>query len=79
MQVQGRLVTLAQTHDAAVVCITDKPHQTASLGSLISLRAEAMRMRDRDELTFMVRALKDKRRSPGWEYVAKCCAPSGFK
>ena len=24
MQIQGRLVTLAQTHDAAVVCITDK-------------------------------------------------------
>jgi recombination protein RecA len=36
-QVQGRLVTLAQTHDAAVVCLTDKTEDTASLGSLISL------------------------------------------
>lgn len=43
-QVQGRLVTLAQTHDAAVVCLTDKTEETASIGSLISLRAEALRM-----------------------------------
>lgn len=43
-QIQGRLVTLAQTHDAAVVCLTDKTEDTASLGSLVSLRAEALRM-----------------------------------
>lgn len=79
MQVQGRLVTLAQTHDAAVVCITDKTRDSASLGSLISLRAEATRIRDRDELAFQVRALKDKRRGPGWEHIAKRSAPAGFK
>jgi recombination protein RecA len=43
MQIQGRLVTLAQSHDAAVVCLTEKTSETASLGSLISLRAEALR------------------------------------
>lgn len=43
MQIQGRLVTLAQTHDAAVVCLTDKTQDTASIGSLVSLRAEALR------------------------------------
>lgn len=41
---QGRLVTLAQAHDAAVVCLTDKPAEGASLGSLVSLRVEALRM-----------------------------------
>src|SRR5262245_49385544 len=29
MQIQGRLVTLAQTHDAAVVCLTEKTQDTA--------------------------------------------------
>lgn len=77
--VQGRLINLAQAHDAAVVCITDKPRDAASLGSLISLRAEAMRIRDRDGLAVAVRALKDKRRGPGWEHVAMRCAPPGFK
>jgi recombination protein RecA len=79
MQVQGRLVTLAQAHDAAVVCITDKSTDAASLGSLISLRAEATRTRDRDELALTVRALKDKRRGPGWTHVAKRGAPSGLR
>ena len=41
MHIQGRLVTLAQTHDAAIVCLTEKPADAASLGSLVSLRAEA--------------------------------------
>ena len=69
MQIQGRLVTLAQTHDAAVVCLTDKTNETASLGSLVSLRAEALRMREaRDPAEFAVnvRVLKDKRRGPGF-------------
>ncbi|HEU4732926.1 MAG TPA: recombinase A [Kofleriaceae bacterium] len=75
---QGRLVTLAQTHDAAVVCITDKPGDAASLGSLVSLRAEALRLCARDrsyEVT--VRALKDKRRGPGWSRTLKLRGPAG--
>jgi len=79
MQVQGRLVTLAQAHDAAVVCLTDKSNETASLGSLISLRAEAVRMREGNDLAFTVRALKDKRRGPGWTHTAKRRAPAGLK
>ncbi|HET9626822.1 MAG TPA: recombinase A [Kofleriaceae bacterium] len=43
MAQQGRLVTLAQNHDAAVVCLTDKPADVPSLSSLVSLRAEATR------------------------------------
>jgi recombination protein RecA len=75
---QGRLVTLAQAHDAAVVCITEKPGDAASLGSLVSLRAEALRLRDRDrDYDVTVHALKDKRRGPGWSRTIKRRGPSG--
>ncbi len=80
---QGKLVTLAQAHDAAVVCLTEKSADTASLGSLVSLRAEALRARAGStrpdgafELT--VRALKDKRRGPGWTKRIKARGPAGF-
>ena len=76
---QGRLVTLAQAHDAAVVCITEKAHETASLGSLVSLRAEALRgARTKDGFEISVRALKDKRRGPGWSRVIKARGPAGL-
>ena len=76
--IQGRLVTLAQTHDAAIVCITDKTPDTASLGSLVSLRAEALRLRDRDDVSITVHALKDIRRGPGWAHSVRRRAPSGL-
>jgi recombination protein RecA len=77
---QGRLVTLAQAHDSAVVCITEKTADTASLGSLISLRAEALRLRQPNtadyELT--MRVLKDKRRGPGFTRTRKVRGPAGL-
>ena len=75
---QGRLVTLAQSHDAAVVCITDKTADTASLGSLVSLRVEALRVRTANDFELTVRALKDKRRGPGWSKKLKARGPAGF-
>lgn len=78
MPVQGRLVTLAQAHDAAVVCLTEKSAETASVGSLVSLRAEALRVRDQREHAVTVRALKDKRRGPGWTQTAKRRGPAGY-
>ena len=78
MQMQGRLVTLAQSHDAAVVCLTEKAEDTASLGSLVSLRAEALRMRERDEFAVSVRVLKDKRRGPGWTQSFRRRGPAGL-
>lgn len=83
----GRLVTLAQTHDAAIVCITEKSSEMASLGSLVSLRAEAMRLRDPDHgpdrgsdrgYNVTLRVLKDKRRGPGWSRTVKLRGPAGF-
>jgi recombination protein RecA len=81
MQIQGRLVTLAQTHDAAVVCLTDKTQDMASLGSLVSLRAEALRMHEHtrpSEFEVNVRVLKDKRRGPGFMKTLKRRGPAGL-
>jgi recombination protein RecA len=75
---QGRLVTLAQAHDAAVVCLTEKANETGSLGSLVSLRAEALRARTKDGFEITVRALKDKRRGPGWTRSNKARGPAGL-
>jgi recombination protein RecA len=85
---QGRLVTLAQTHDAAVVCITEKPGEAPSLGSLVSLRAEALRVcapedspegnHDRGHYDVTLRVLKDKRRGPGWLRTIRLRGPSGL-
>lgn len=76
---QGRLVTLAQTHDAAVVCITEKASEAGSLGSLVSLRAEALRLHARErEYDVTLRVLKDKRRGPGWSRTIRLRGPAGF-
>ncbi|MBC7976377.1 MAG: recombinase A [Myxococcales bacterium] len=75
----GRLVTLAQAHDAAVVCVTKKASDTPSLGSLVSLRAEALRLCNRSHgYDVRVRVLKDKRRGPGWSRTIKRRGPAGF-
>jgi len=74
----GRLVTLAQTHEAAAVCITRKSSDELSLGSLVSLRVEALRLcgpaHDHD---IALRALKDKQRGPGWTHRFKRGGGSG--
>lgn len=80
-QVLGRLVSLAQSHDAVVVCLTDKTQEAGSLGSLVSLRAEAMRLRSSSgsgDFEVTIRALKDKRRGPGWSKRSKARGPAGL-
>jgi len=75
---QGRLVTLAQAHDAAIVCLTDKTRETASIGSLVSLRVEALRSRAKDGFELTMRAIKDKRRGPSWTRSIKVRGPAGM-
>ncbi len=77
--IQGRLVGLAQHHDAALVVVTDKPATSPSLGSMVSLRAEAVRERSGDGFRLAVRARKDKRRGPGWSEVAAVQVPAGLR
>ena len=75
---QGRLVGLAQRHDAAILCLTEKPAEATSLGSMVSLRAEALRVRDGEGSAMRVRALKDKQRGPGWSHAEPVVGPAGL-
>jgi recombination protein RecA len=76
---QTRLAGLAKKHDAALLCITEKENRRPSLGSLVSLRAEAARTdRAGDRFRCEVRVLKDKRRGPGWTHVEVCHGPDGL-
>jgi len=76
---QTRLAGLAQKHGAALLCITEKNGRRPSLGSLVSLRAEAIRTeRAGDRFRCEVRVLKDKRRGPGWKHVEVCRGPAGL-
>ena len=74
-----RLAGLAKKHAAACLCLTEKDSRRPSLGSLVSLRAEAMRKeRVGDRFRCEVRVLKDKLRGPGWTHVEVCHGPDGL-
>ena len=76
---QARLAGLARKHDTALLCITEKDDRQPSLGSLVSLRAEATRgERSSGRFRCEVRALKDKRRGPGWTHVEVFHGPDGL-
>lgn len=75
---QGRLAGLAQHHDAAIVLITEKPREQASLGAMVSLRAEARRVRSGKGFQISVRSIKDKRRGPAWTDALTALGPPGL-
>jgi recombination protein RecA len=77
---QTRLAGLAQRHDSALLCLTEKRPGEASLGSLVSLHAVAER-RSLGEGRFAceLRVLKDKRRGPGWIATEVCRGPAGLR
>lgn len=76
---QARLAGLARQHGTAVVCLTEKEPGQPSLGSLVSLHAHVARTaRERDRYRCEVRALKDKRRGPGWRLVEVFRGPDGL-
>lgn len=78
MPLQARLVGLAERHDAAVVCLTEKPRAAPSLSSLVSLRVETRRRRAGEgSFVCAVESVKDKRRSPGWTAEEVCHGPAG--
>ena len=77
--VQARLVGLARKHHAAVVYLTEKEAERPSVGSLVSIRAEAARARRTGEQFLCeARILKDKRRGPGWSHEEACHGPDGL-
>ena len=77
---QGRLVQQAQRHRTAVLCLTEKPERFASLGSLVSLRAGAVRRRRGDDrFACVLTVCKDKRRGPGWSHEEEWHGPPGLR
>lgn len=67
---QSRLLGLAQKHAMAVLCLTDKPRESASLSSLVSLRGEArLRRLGPHRFECELSILKDKRRSRPWRHL----------
>jgi len=77
--VQTRLGGLAHKHQAALVALTRKKDRAPSLGSLISLRMEARLEKESfDRFRCRMRALKDKRRGPGWEDGLVFRGPAGL-
>ena len=77
---QTRLAGLAKQHDVALVLLTEKDGGRASLGSLVSLRAHAVRVgHDAEQYRCEARALKDKRRGPGWRHAEVFRGPDGLR
>jgi recombination protein RecA len=79
MAALSRLLGLAQKHNTAFLFLTDKQDRAPSLGSLVSLRAQAVRRKTGvDEFTCELLVLKDKRRAPGWSHKEICGGPAGL-
>jgi recombination protein RecA len=77
---QTRLSGLARKHATALVCLTEKDPRQPSLGALVSLRAEAVRVRGPEgRFHCQARVLKDKRRGAGWKHSEVCHAPDGLR
>jgi recombination protein RecA len=77
---QSRLLGLAQHHQAAVLCLTEKSEASASLGSLVSLRAHVGRTwLGGERFECELRVSKDKRRGPVWSEREVCRGPMGLR
>ncbi len=76
----GKLVKLAQFHDATVMALTVSRRGNASLGSLVSLRIASQRTRESEgRFRLRVEAVKDKRHGPGWSSERTSCGPVGLR
>jgi len=76
---QSRLAGLARQHHAALLCLTAKERNRFSLGSLVSLRVHARRLRaSENQFACELKVLKDKRRGPTWSETEVCRGPAGL-
>lgn len=84
---QTRLAGLARKHHTAVLCLTEKSVVVPSLGSLVSLRAEAGRSKKMgnssnqgdERIECEVRVLKDKHIGREWRHRESYHAPHGLR
>lgn len=76
---QTRLAGLAKKHHTALICVTSEGGRIANLGSLVSLRGEARKVRAGfDRFQCELRAVKDKRQSKSWKHTEVCRGPDGL-
>ncbi len=76
----SRLLGLAQKHESAVMFLTQSDRDAPSIDPLVGMRAWASAERvSEDSFVLSVRALKDKRRAPGWERREVCRGPAGLR
>jgi len=77
---QMRLAGLAQKHQTALLCLTEKGEEAPSLGSLVSVRVHAERRKiSEDRFSCGLTVLKDKRRGPTWTHAEVCRGPAGLR
>jgi recombination protein RecA len=71
MSIQSRLSGLANRHRTLLLCLTRKDTAAPSIGSLVSIRAEArIEKIEFDRFACRVDVIKDKRRGPGWSHTS---------
>jgi len=76
---QMRFAGAAKRHGCVVLCLTRKPAQQASLGSLVTLRGHAARRREGDRpIACQIHVLKDRRHAPGWSHSEVRLGPDGL-
>lgn len=76
----SRLLGLAQKHGIAILCLRENSKNRPTLGSLVSLRAEARRFSDEHgKFVCELHIVKDKRRAPGWSRREVCRGPVGLR
>ena len=74
-----RLSGLALRHDMAIVFLTSKSSDTASLSSLISLRVETHSLPcGAGQFRIRIQVVKDKRQGPGAMHEEVCRGPAGL-
>ncbi len=77
--VQTRLAGQARRNQAALLCLTEKTENQASIGSLVSLRAHTDGIqRNGRYFRCQARIIKDKRQGPGWSHVEDYRGPDGL-
>ena len=77
---QSRWLGLAQHHQTAVLCLTEKSEHEASIGSLISLRVQVgRRWLGGERFACELHVRKDKRRGPVWSEQEVCRGPMGLR
>ncbi len=77
---QSRLAGLAGRHRTLILFLTRKRPGAPSLGSLVSVRAEAVRgPGPGDRIPCRARVIRDKRRGLPWEHEEACRGPDGLR